>query len=80
MSLGDISYDGGEMAYRHRRQQVGDSRLVDYLSAAEELLATAQLKLPSPLGVPEVTVDFEHLRWFPFPDELRIGETSPDIE
>ena len=73
MSLADISYDGGEMAYRHRRQEVGDSGLADYLSAAEELLAAAQQELPSPLGMPEVTVDFEHLRWFPFPQDLGAG-------
>ncbi len=80
MSLADISYDGEEMAYRRRRQEVGDSGLADYLSAAEELLTTAQQELPSPLGIPEVTVDFEHLRWFPFPDELRIGESSPVVD
>ena len=27
--------------------------------------------LPEPLGAPLVTDDFEHLRWFPLPDELR---------
>ena len=76
MSLADISYDGGEMRYLHRRQQIADSGLAGYLTAAEELLTTAQGDLPDPLGLPEVTVDFEHLRWFPFPDELRLGDLS----
>jgi selenocysteine lyase/cysteine desulfurase len=76
MSLADISYEGGEMAYRHRRQQISDRGLADYLAAAEQLLETAQIELPGPLGPPEVTVDFEHLRWFPFPDELRLGELA----
>ena len=25
---------------------------------------------PSPLGLPETTDDFEHLRWFSYPDEV----------
>ncbi len=31
---------------------------------------------PEPLGAPLVTEDFEHLRWFPLPDEiLGVAET-----
>jgi selenocysteine lyase/cysteine desulfurase len=71
MSLEDISYAGGSMQYRHRRVTTPDSELSGYLALAAHVLASAPASLPEPLGMPEVTADFEHLRWFPLPDELR---------
>ena len=37
---------------------------------ARRLLTRAAEERPEPLPRPEVTADFEHLRWFPFPDEV----------
>ena len=71
MSLHDIEYGSGSLEYRHRRSTRPDSTLEDDLAAAGAILAEAATTLPEPLGPPEVTADFEHLRWFPLPDELR---------
>jgi selenocysteine lyase/cysteine desulfurase len=72
LSLYDIDYSSGDMAYRHRAEFHSDEDLVGYLDEARRIatgLETAEP--PEPLGTPEATADFEHLRWFPLPDELR---------
>ena len=71
MSLHDIEYGSGGLEHRHRRSTRPDPTLEDDLAAAGAILAEAATALPEPLGPPEVTADFEHLRWFPLPDELR---------
>ncbi len=72
LSLGDIDYSTGEMLFRHRPQLHSDDDLVGYLEEAKRLVVEmASGDLPEPLGLPLVTEDFEHLRWFPLPDELR---------
>jgi selenocysteine lyase/cysteine desulfurase len=73
LSLHDIDYRSGAMAYEHERRRAPDGHLTDYLEAARAVFAAAQHDLPEPLGAPEVTTGFEELRWFPLPDELRIG-------
>lgn len=72
LSLGDIDYRTGTMEYRHRSRLHSDDDLAGYLDEARKLVAEmGDADLPEPLGRPLVTDDFEHLRWFPFPDELR---------
>ncbi len=71
MSLVDVSYAGGGMAWPHRRHIREAHSLREYLEDARQILAEAPDKMPAPLGMPDVTADFEHLRWFPLPDELR---------
>jgi hypothetical protein len=72
LSLNDIDYTGGAMQYRHRSQVHSDDDLAGYLEHAGAILNDLQeAELPEPLGAPLVTEDFEHLRWFPLPDELR---------
>ncbi|MDJ0662990.1 MAG: aminotransferase class V-fold PLP-dependent enzyme [Acidimicrobiia bacterium] len=72
LSLGDIDYRSGTMEYRHRPRLHSDDDLVGYLDEARRLVAEMDdADLPEPLGRPLVTEDFEHLRWFPLPDELR---------
>ncbi|MFW2339464.1 MAG: aminotransferase class V-fold PLP-dependent enzyme [Acidimicrobiia bacterium] len=73
MSLFDVSYAAGSMAWPHRRRETEEHELASYLDEARTILGEAQADLPSPLGMPDVTADFEHLRWFPLPDELRLG-------
>lgn len=72
LSLNDIDYSAGEMAYRRRPKFHSDDALAGYLDQARKIAAGFETaEPPKPLGAPVVTADFEHLRWFPFPDELR---------
>ncbi len=71
MSLHDISYEGGAMTYRTTRRRDGDTKLRDYLDEARRIIATVSAgPPPSPFGMPDVSEDFEALRWFPLPDEI----------
>jgi selenocysteine lyase/cysteine desulfurase len=69
LSLHDVSYEDGTMAYHRRPRLLPDGGLPVYLERARELLAELADAAPNPLGLPETTSDFEHLRWFPYPDE-----------
>ncbi len=71
MSLFDIDYDTGAQVYPLRRHQMPDSELAAYLDEAREVIDAVAASPPVALGLPEVTEDFEHLRWFLFPDEAR---------
>ena len=72
LSLHDIDYSSGEMAYRRRPKFHSDDALAGYIEEARKIVAGLEVaEPPEPLGAPVVTADFEHLRWFPFPDELR---------
>ncbi len=72
LSLHDIDYTSGEMAFRRRPKYHSDEDLVGYLEEARKIATELEeAEPPEPLGPPEVTADFEHLRWFPLPDELR---------
>ncbi|NNK92501.1 MAG: aminotransferase class V-fold PLP-dependent enzyme [Acidimicrobiia bacterium] len=71
LSLHDVSYEGGGMAFRSRRHSHGEGELAGYLVEAKGILAgLADAVPPPPLGFPMVTEDFEHLRWFPLPDDI----------
>jgi selenocysteine lyase/cysteine desulfurase len=72
MSLADVSYETGMVVWPHRRHETAEPDLAGYLAQARVILNEAQHDLPSPIGMPDVTADFEHLRWFPLPDELRL--------
>ncbi len=76
MSLHDIGYGDGSMRWPHRRHVREEHSLSEYLEDARRILAEAPEKLPAPQGMPDVTADFEHLRWFPLPDELRGDRTA----
>ncbi len=69
LSLHDVSYATGEMAYQRRPKLLPDGGLPEYLDRARELLSGLADAPPAPLGLPDTTGDFEHLRWFPYPDE-----------
>ena len=73
MSLDDVSYTEGFMQYPSRRQYAPETDFKSYIERAAFILDDAASgELPEPLGPPDVSVDFEHLRWFPLPDELRV--------
>jgi selenocysteine lyase/cysteine desulfurase len=69
MSLEEISYAGGSMAFADRRHQEAID-LDRHLGAAHELFHAVSERLPSPASHPVTNADFEHLRWFPYADEF----------
>jgi selenocysteine lyase/cysteine desulfurase len=73
MRLGHVSYRTGKMEYRSRRATEPESALADYLAEARKVLAAAAAHCDA-VGVDEdldLTPDFEELRWFPLPREIR---------
>ena len=68
LSLADVTYADGTMAYEHPPHIELAATYEHYLDEARAALARAADR--TPLAPPEVTGDFEHLRWFPFPDEI----------
>lgn len=68
LSLADISYERGRMAYAAHRHREPQSRLADYLAEARSMLGS-----PSTNGFkaedPDLDADFQALRWFPLPTE-----------
>ncbi len=72
MSLADVSYRGGRMAYASRRMTEPEWALPGYLDQAAEIVAAAEDKAtPSTVAEPAVNADFEHLRWFTLPAEAQ---------
>lgn len=69
MSLDDIDYGTGEMSVMERRLTAGPATLQDHLRAAVQILDHLDDAPPAPIGLPDTSADFEHLRWFPYPDE-----------
>jgi len=70
LSLRGIRYDGGALRYELDRHREPESALAGYLAEARELLAGS----PAPAVAPEayaVGPDFEALRWFWLPSEIR---------
>ncbi len=71
MSLDDISYVDGRMTFTDLRRTAPATRLADYLTLADRLIAALDEHPYSETpGMPELTDDFEHLRWFWLPAEL----------
>ncbi|MCB9677487.1 MAG: aminotransferase class V-fold PLP-dependent enzyme [Alphaproteobacteria bacterium] len=73
MRLTDNTYRSGRLEYRSRHATEPESALVDYLAAAREILANAA---PPVDDGPKLTTNFESLRWFPLPDEIRLVSPS----
>lgn len=69
MSLEDVRYAGGEMAFTGHRHRAPESALADYLDEARDVLAAPPLPMPRDARV-DVGEDFEHLRWFWLPEEI----------
>ncbi len=70
LSLDDISYEEATMSYRRRPTMLPTGGLSAYLDRARYLIDELAANPPSPLGLPETNADFEHLRWFHYPDEI----------
>ncbi|MQB00620.1 MAG: aminotransferase class V-fold PLP-dependent enzyme [Actinobacteria bacterium] len=69
MSLHEISYEGGVLSHVDRRHVQPEDRLTEYFDEATVIVEKAR-------GVAgeapdwQATEDFEHLRWFPLPNEV----------
>jgi selenocysteine lyase/cysteine desulfurase len=79
MSLNDVRLGAGGIEYERARLTEPESRLPDYLEEARRVFAEADRHLRQEPAVsaaaggrtPAVSPDFEHLRWFPLPEEIR---------
>jgi selenocysteine lyase/cysteine desulfurase len=69
MSLAEISYAGGRMEYVDRRRQEAID-LDRHLAAAHDLFHAAHTAVAETTDHPMTNPDFEHLRWFPYADEV----------
>ncbi len=71
LSLRDVSYADGRVAYPAHRHRESEARLAGYLDEARLILA-APPRLPSEPSIVdgEVGPDFEELRWFLLPEDV----------
>ena len=71
MGLDDITYQSGKMEYRSRRACEPEFALKGYLEEARRILAEAeQAEHHEPIRPLATSAEFEHLRWFPVPEEI----------
>jgi len=69
MSLRDISYVTGKMTYQNRRQ-TAEIDLSTHLADAQSLLSEARTHTGQSCAHPQTNADFEHLRWFPYHEDI----------
>jgi selenocysteine lyase/cysteine desulfurase len=82
LSLRDVAFGGDGVSYPAHRHRAGEEALADQLAEAERILADpiGTLGAPPDAAGPElVGDDFDSLRWFWLPDEVRdrIETASP---
>ena len=68
LSLHDVRYERGRMAYTSHRHREPESHLAEYLREAREMLSGPPATTWPALD-PDLDADFEALRWFPLPSE-----------
>lgn len=73
LTLHDVSYKSGRMAYRARHSTEPVWALDGYLEEARRTIAEAATVVPESLPPLEVSQDFESLRWFPLPSDVSVG-------
>jgi len=71
MSLNDIDYSDGRVAYAFTADEVGDNQLQAFLETARAIVDTAEI--PGEVPILERSADFENLRWFTLPEEVAAG-------
>ena len=70
MSLRDLTYRGGQLEYPRHAHTTPEWVLPRYLDEAREFLKTAAQEAPDVTPIrPNLSDDFEMLRWFPLPGE-----------
>jgi len=70
LSLDDIEFTPDGLEHPDHRRHVGDDELAGYLREGERILRSTGPPADDGAAL-ELTDDFERLRWFPLPDELR---------
>jgi hypothetical protein len=60
------------MRYENRRQ-TEEIDLARHIETARALFAEARVHPDNPFAHPQTNADFEHLRWFPYPDDIKIS-------
>jgi selenocysteine lyase/cysteine desulfurase len=81
LSLHDVAFGEGGVTYPAHRHALGEAALGHHLGEAERILSDPIAALgepPSPDGAPDVGQDFETLRWFWLPDEVREHVATTD--
>jgi selenocysteine lyase/cysteine desulfurase len=74
LSLHDVTFSADGVAYAAHRHHAGEEALAGHLQAGARILADPVAELgepPEAVGPPVVGDDFESLRWFWLPDEVR---------
>jgi selenocysteine lyase/cysteine desulfurase len=72
LSLEDVEFGPSGLVHPGHRASEPESRLAEYLDEARRIFAEATPGEPCAGGAPEgLTEDFEQLRWFPLPGEIR---------
>jgi hypothetical protein len=71
-SLRDISYADGVVSWPRPEAAMPAPTFEPYLDEARALLS-AEAERPAPIAAPDVTADFEHLRWFWFPEDVPVS-------
>lgn len=81
MRLHDVKYAEGQMQYRARHATEPEWVLQTYLEEAKKVFAAAGEKIqPERVQDPELTDDFQHLRWFPLSREILAELEGPPCE
>ena len=70
MSLESLTYADGHLTYELHRSTEPESVLADYIKYARYIFDQAAVATDEAPTPPEVSDDFEHLRWFPLPHEI----------
>ena len=70
LSLDDISFTAAGIEHPEHRKTEGEEALAGYLTEGEQTLLAVQPSDQEPER-PELTADFELLRWFHLPDEMQ---------
>ena len=74
MTLWDVRYTPNGIECPHHRYSAGEEELASYLAGAKQIVAESESDVPTEgRCTDELTGDFEHLRWFPLPQELGRG-------
>jgi selenocysteine lyase/cysteine desulfurase len=71
LSLRDVTYEGGRMAWQGHRHHEPESRLAEYLAEARAILARPPRRFDGVAAPPaDAGPDFEALRWFLLPADV----------
>jgi selenocysteine lyase/cysteine desulfurase len=71
MRLTDVTYsDDGRMEYASKHPTLPESALALHLAEARHVLDEAARALPPSAGESPLPSSFEHLRWFPLPEDV----------